>query len=135
MKVNEIVLAADDAAVLQTLFDTLEHLNRVDPAAEAMFEAIDGARIVDPAALPGDVVALDARVDYRELPSGPERSIALVLPERADAALGHVSVLSPVGRALLGRQKGTVSEAALPGGRRLRLKIVAVRPAGQALPS
>mgnify|MGYP006198199685 CR=1 FL=1 len=60
-------------------------------------------------------MALNARVRYRE-PDGTVREIMLVLPEAADVSTGRVSVLSPVGRALIGRSVGTECRVALPGG-------------------
>lgn len=133
---GELLLGASDAVALRTLLDTLEHLHRTDVAAEAMDELLDNARIVDDAHLPAGVVTLGTTVvEYQELPSGPTRTISLVLPEHADAAHGCVSALSPVGRALLGRRAGQSSEAVLPHGGRLALKILAVRPSGETVPS
>ena len=133
---GELLLGASDAAALRTLLDTLEHLNRTDAAAEAMDELIDGARIVDDASLPQDLVTLSTTVvEYRELPSGPIRTISLVLPEQANAAHGRVSTFSPVGRALLGRRVGQSTEAVLPNGARPMLMIVAVYPSAERAPS
>ncbi|HRO61508.1 MAG TPA: GreA/GreB family elongation factor [Burkholderiaceae bacterium] len=123
---GELLIRAGDAGELRRLLDTLEHLNRTDRAAEAMDELLESARIVEDRLLPEDIVTLDTLVEYRELPSGTTRAITLVLPHLADAAQGRVSVLSPVGRALLGRKPGQQSEAVLANEKRLRLDILTV---------
>ena len=123
---GELLIRAGDAGELRRLLDTLEHLNRTDRAAEAMDELLENARIVEDRLLPEDVVTLDTLVQYRELPSGPTREITLVLPQMADAAQGRVSVLSPVGRALLGRKPGQQTDAVLANDKRLRLDILTV---------
>jgi len=130
---GELLIRAGDAGELRKLLDTLEHLNRTDLAAEAMDELLESARIVEDRLLQDDVVTLDTLVEYRELPSGPTREITLVLPHLADAAHGRVSVLSPVGRALLGRKPGQQTEALLPNDRRLRLEILTVGAAAGQL--
>jgi len=76
---------------------------------------------------PPDVVRIYATVEYMELQSGLRRRVSIVPPAEADAASGRISLLSPVGRALLGRSVNQISEALLPDGRSLALKIESVR--------
>jgi hypothetical protein len=51
---------------------------------------------------------MNSKVTYRVEPGGERRSVILVHPIEADASIGRISVLSPVGRALLGRAPGSV---------------------------
>jgi len=69
---------------------------------------------------------MDSTVRYGELPDGETRTIVVVHPAKANAQAGHFSVLSPVGRALLGRKVGSVVQVQLPTGNILRAKILAV---------
>jgi len=59
--------------------------------------------------------------------------VVLVHPIESDAAAGRVSVLSPVGLALLGRRPGARVAAELPGDRRLALRILDTRRAPERL--
>jgi regulator of nucleoside diphosphate kinase len=58
--------------------------------------------------------------------------VTLVEPAAADAAAGRISVLSPIGLALIGRRRGAVSDALLPNGRRLTLRVLDAAPALEA---
>ncbi|MCL4798860.1 MAG: GreA/GreB family elongation factor [Burkholderiales bacterium] len=97
-----------------------------DDAAAALAATLAGARIVGVDDLPADVVAIGASVDYADA-DGRRRTVTLAFPAQADAGAGRVSVLSPVGRALLGRRVGAVATVLLPDGRRLPVRIVDVR--------
>lgn len=131
MNVQNIVISVDDARALAAMFNGTLH-----QATELLGEAFDGAEIVASEKLPKTVAALNAVVDYVELAKGAARSVMLVGPAEADPAAGRVSVLSPVGRALLGRTVGATSEIELPSGLALKLKIKSVKqgaPAGEPL--
>lgn len=120
---EHIIISSDDAKVLSDLLDgTLEQ------AAELLTEAFGGAEIVEPDRMPADIVRLNAPVEYLEVENDARRRVTLVPPQDADPTARRVSVLSPVGRALLGRKVGAVSEAELPNGQLLELKILAVHP-------
>ena len=78
-----------------------------------------------------EVVTMNSRVRYVDEHSGLCREIELVYPEDADAAAGKVSVLAPVGAALLGLEAGQAIDWKFPAGetRRLRVqKVLAPRP-------
>jgi transcription elongation factor GreA len=64
------------------------------------------AEIIDPSKLNHDKVAFGARVKVYDLDADEEKSFFLVGPEEADASNGKISVTSPVGRALIGKQVG-----------------------------
>lgn len=94
-----------------------------DDAAEALAEEIDRAEVVDPTALPPDVVSMNSTVRLCERASGREYELTLVYP---GDALGEncVSVLAPVGSALLGLAVGREIEWPLPGGRTARIQVL-----------
>jgi regulator of nucleoside diphosphate kinase len=64
-------------------------------------------------------------VTYVEQPSGVSRTLTLAYPADADLASRKLSVLSPIGRALIGRKRGDSLDVALPEGRSLVIRIVA----------
>lgn len=73
-----------------------------------------------------DTVRVGFTVTYEELPAGTRRRVTLVIPREADASAGRISVLSPVGRALLGRTKGHVVPVSLPMGREVSVRVLQV---------
>ena len=98
-----------------------------DQDAVAWLEAELGrAEVVPAAALPADVVCMNARVRYLDEDSGVVRDVLLVYPADADAPAGRISVLSPVGSALLGLSVGQGISWPMPHGRTRRLRVVAV---------
>lgn len=84
------------------------------------------SRVLERRALPSDNARLHSSVIYEELPSQLRRQVTLVSPRDADASAGRISVLSPVGRALLGHAKGGTVDVALPLGRRLLVRVIEV---------
>jgi regulator of nucleoside diphosphate kinase len=100
----KIVINADDLAHLESLGDGMTRRN---PAlADRFFEEIARARIVPPSKMPTDVISMGSSVTYRDESTGQEKSIILVYPEDADIAQMRVSVMTPIGVALLGLAEG-----------------------------
>ena len=87
-----------------------------------LMEDLDRANLVEPRDIPADVVTMNSRVQLRNLDSGTEMIFTLVYPTGADASQDKVSVLAPVGSAVLGYRVGDVIEWKVPAGKR-RLKI------------
>jgi regulator of nucleoside diphosphate kinase len=104
-----------------------QHLDGRDGAtAERLGAELDRAVVVDPARMPRDAVTIESRVTFEEERSGAVREVTLVYPSAADASAGRISVLAPVGAALLGLRTGDRIEWPLPDGRTARIRIRAV---------
>ena len=124
-KYHELVLSASDAEVLALMLGERRRQHAFETAAaDALADLLVEARLVPHEELPADRVAMNSRVLYREEPGGMRRAVVLVHPIEADAAIGRISVLSPVGLALLGRTPGAVVLADVPGDRTLTLRIL-----------
>ena len=83
--------------------------------------------------LSADVVALDREVTMIDLEDNSEETYRLVLPDQADVSRLRISVLAPIGAALLGYREGDQIEWPVPDGiRRLRIKRV-TRPTASAV--
>lgn len=80
-------------------------LERMPADAEGLLTELDRALIVPADAVPPGLVRMGSAARYR-LDDGTERSVTLVFPEDADIASGRVSVLTPIGTALLGLSAG-----------------------------
>jgi regulator of nucleoside diphosphate kinase len=128
--VNDIVFSTRDAEALARL---LANHRRSHPfeadGSDALADLMLDARFVPDEAMPDGYVGLHSRVTYAEERGTPLRAVVLVAPEDADAGMGRVSVLTPIGLALIGRRAGALTEAELPNGRTLKLRVLdAARP-------
>jgi regulator of nucleoside diphosphate kinase len=118
----DLLVSARDAEALASVVGDRNNSNE---AADALADLVMEARLVPDHELPENRVAMNSRVTYRD-GAGAERTVRLVHPREADASALRISVLSPVGRALLGRKRGSTIVAALPGGRTSKLHILDV---------
>ena len=73
--------------------------------------------------MPADVVTMNSRVVVKDLENGESSEYTLVFPEQANIEQGRLSVVSPIGTAILGYAKGDVITWQTPGGPR-QIKIV-----------
>jgi regulator of nucleoside diphosphate kinase len=87
---------------------------------------LERALLVATDAVPADLVVMDSVVGVLDLANGERREYTLVYPAEADLEAGRISVLAPLGTALLGYREGDEVEWLMPGGLR-RLRIVKVR--------
>jgi regulator of nucleoside diphosphate kinase len=90
---------------------------------------LDRAIVVPSATVPADVATMNSRVRYTDGNDGVQRTVSLVYPLHANATEGKVSVLAPVGTALLGLSTGQSIEWDFPDGpRRLTMEEVLHQP-------
>ncbi len=87
-------------------------------------QELDRAEIVEPGALPRDVITMNSEVRLRDLDSGDEKIYRLVFPSQTRGG-NSISILAPIGTALLGYRVGDVIEWRVPRGVR-RLKVLEV---------
>lgn len=110
----------------------IEIIEREDsPAAEALEAELDRADIVKTADFPKDVVAMNAAATFVDLDSGEETTIYLVYPQDADVSNKKISILSPIGTALIGLRIGDKIDWPLPNGKTRRLQVTSVTPPAQ----
>jgi regulator of nucleoside diphosphate kinase len=121
---SELLVSAHDAEALAPIVDRRRADRFEADAADALADVLRDARMVPHDRLSADRVAINSRVTYREEPRGEPRTVILVHPSDANATEGRISVLSPVGRALLGRKPGAVSSTGVPGGRAVTIRVL-----------
>ncbi len=120
-----IYLSQDD-------FDRLTDLLEAYPAGaggrrlEQLEEELARARVVPPDEIPKDVVTMNSRVVFEDEQTGEQREVTLVYPRDADIDAGRISVLVPVGTALLGLRVGQSIDWRLPSGQKHRYRVIAV---------
>ena len=118
-----IYLTVSDMERLMALVNGYRLQGREDGNLDLLEEELDRALVMDAGRrLPSNVVTLDSRVLVVDLDSGEERLFTLVLPSKANVDEGRISVLAPLGMAVLGYRAGEEIEWDVPGGRR-RLKV------------
>lgn len=88
------------------------------------------AEIVPGERIAADVVTVNSTVSFRDLAAGENHTVTLVYPPEASITQRRISILSPVGQALLGRRVGDTTTVAMPDGdpRRLRLLRLLYQP-------
>lgn len=121
MNSNELILSESDFARLRVL-----------AAGHDLSAELDRVIVIPEALMPLDVVGMHSRVRYLDERLGSRREVELVYPDEADAAQGRISVLAPVGSALLGLAAGDAIDWKYPDGKIHRLRVEQVLPRGSA---
>ena len=102
---------------------------RVVQYLEELDEELDRAEVVKPEKIPSDVITMNSTFHLSDLDSGEEVVYTLVFPAKADSVNGKISVLAPVGTAVLGYRVGDTVEWKVPGGlKRLKVREIIYQP-------
>ena len=119
-----LVLSRLDCDRLEALLDKPA---QAGPAFDALRDEIARAEVREPRDMPGDAITMNSTARFVDETSGQEREMTLVYPHDADGSPDKVSILAPVGSALLGLRAGQSIEWLLPGGRSTRLRVLEIR--------
>lgn len=117
-----LTISTHDARRLEALLQNMEP----GPAVTRLEHELVRAQLVEPSKMPPDIVTMNSRVRCVEEDSDRVHDLQLVYPPNADATAGRVSVLAPVGSALLGLSAGEAIEWPVPSGRTARLRVTEV---------
>ena len=123
---RSIIVADADMDRLSRLVRALKHsLFRDQQQLELLDQTLESAEVRFSARVPRDIIRMNSRVRVFDFDTRQKEIYTLVFPEDANFSRGMISVLAPLGIALLGRKRGDVIEARVPGGtRRLRVERV-----------
>lgn len=119
MKNLPIIICERDAARLRKLVDTR---GISDENIERLKNELGRARIVPEFELPPGVIAMNSTVELEDLEDGEIMTYTLVYPENADVESGRISILAPLGMAMLGFKVGDEFEWPVPAGT-LRVRV------------
>lgn len=119
-----------DYGRLSALVDAFQRRGR-EPFVGLLAEELDRAELVDPAAIPRDVVTMHSCVEFVD-DTGEARTATLVYPGEEDSRQGKVAVVTPVGSALLGLRAGATMAWRTLDGRTKRLSVLEVRDQPEA---
>lgn len=122
---SKILIGETDLARLRALLDA-SSTGRDDEALDALDAELARAVVLPPKDIPSHVVTMNSHVVFEEEETGKRREVTLVYPKDANANEGKISILAPVGSALLGLSVGQSIRWPLPGGKVKHYKIVEV---------
>ena len=124
-----IVITAFDHRRLRGLIDLLRDRQGDDATLDDLEHELELASIVEPREIPATVVTMNSTVEIEDLDSGEVRGFTVVFPGAAAVGTGHISVLAPIGTALLGAQVGDEVTWSTPGRtRRVRVERIVYQP-------
>ncbi|WP_112323026.1 nucleoside diphosphate kinase regulator [Oceanibium sediminis] len=120
----KIVINAKDLVHIEALAEGA--MQRNPELADRLLDEIGRARVVADAKMPKTVVGIGSTLTYVDETSGQERRVTLVYPEDADIARQRVSVMTPIGVALLGLSEGASFHWETRDGQRRMLTVTRV---------
>lgn len=124
-----LLISSYDKKRLMHLLSSLEGAREERPELEDLEHEIERGAEVRPQEVPPDVVTMNSSVRVTDLESGVASVYTIVFPGDADYEKGKISILAPLGTALLGYRTGDVVNWAVPRGvRRLRIDEIVYQP-------
>ena len=130
MKKPTIVITQADYERLSALLES-EFAKVISPIEylDDLRSELKNAQIVKPDKVPRNLVTMNSTVTLRDLETGEKETYTLVYPDQADIANDRLSVLAPVGTAILGQRVGDEIKWHVPSGwRRLKVQRVVLQP-------
>lgn len=118
-----IILTSQDLNRLERLLDALPADSF--PGKTELQTELDRAEVVEPQEVPPDVVTMNSKVRFA-FESGEEFCLTLVYPQDTDGSVERISILAPVGSALLGLSTGEHIAWPRPGGGMMKVRLVEV---------
>ena len=119
MENNKITLTKIDFLRLTNLINREKEINKRDQDnLLKLLEELNKAIIVAPEDIDNNVVTMNSEVKFTDLSSNKNIQMKIVYPKDADINKKNVSILAPIGTALLGYKKGDIVEWNVPGGKK-----------------
>lgn len=126
MTTRDIFITQYDLERLQNLIEAMsERDTGGKPYIEKLEEELERAHVLEADRIPSDVITMNSKVRLKDLDSGEELIYSIVFPGNADTRENAISVLAPIGTALLGYRENDTIEWQVPSGTR-RFKVLEV---------
>jgi regulator of nucleoside diphosphate kinase len=110
-------------------------MDRSPEVGDRLLQEIERAKVLPSAKMPPNVVNLGSQVTFRDNTAGREQTVILVMPKDANIAERRVSVLTPIGAALIGLSEGATIDWETRDGKSRELTVLRVAaspaPAGE----
>lgn len=128
MSDRNIYVTSDDRKRLQALLSRPTDAMDRDDVSDLVAE-VQRAVVVPASEIPPDVITMNSRARLLDLDQRTTLELTVVYPEDADFAAGRISVVAPIGAAMLGYRVGDEIEWVVPSGpRRLRVEAILYQP-------
>lgn len=130
MAPRKLYITENDKKRLEELVTAAKELGgQKKKDVELLVKELGRAAIVSSKDIPPDVVTMNSKVVLRDLDSAERMEYMLVFPNEANIGNGAISILAPIGTAILGYAKGDVVEWPVPSGmRRIRIESILYQP-------
>ena len=129
MKKRTIYLTEFDFERLSALIKGANRKNRDKLHLQELAEELQQGEVVSPTEIPKDVITMNSQVRLKDLDSGEEVIYWLVFPHAADINHQKISILAPIGTALIGYRAGDIIEWNVPAGlKRLKVEEILYQP-------
>jgi len=125
--IKELKVSKDCPVTCRGIFITQRNLKRLRalikiyngndaPHLEHLEDELDDAKVVEPKDIPSDIVTMNSVVRIKDLDTDEEKTFALVLPDKAKMSENRLSIMAPIGAALIGYREGDEIEWKIPSG-------------------
>lgn len=130
METRKIYITESDKSKLRGLFNTtIGFRDRDLKTIKDLLIEIERAEVINDSGSAKDVIMMNSAVIVKDLDSGKEFTYTLVYPEFANSSENKISILAPIGTALLGYKVGDIIEWEVPAGKRkLKVKKILSQP-------
>jgi regulator of nucleoside diphosphate kinase len=130
MESRDIYITDYDLTRLRELLQVgISFAERDRQSLETLQGELDRAHIVEPTAIPHDVVTMNSQVRLTDVETNEEQVYTLVFPSQANLEQRKLSVLAPIGTAILGYRVGDTVEWRVPAGiKKLRIEEILYQP-------
>lgn len=118
---DKLIITQDDFQKISALVKTTQR-----EIAEPLEEELDRAMVVANEDLPNDVVAMNTKVIFKDMDTGIESTATLVYPQDVKIEENKISILSPVGSALIGLRVGQPIQWSLPNRKNKKIVVLSV---------
>lgn len=126
---KDIIITQYDYVRLHDLLNKYAAANKNSATAKNLMSELTRAKRVDSKEIPADYVTMNSVIELKDLDEPGKLKFRLVFPNDADMEKGKMSVLAPVGTAVLGYREGDVVKWNVPaGGKKFRINKVIYQP-------
>lgn len=122
MNHSTLYITHEDNSKLRLLISSALYSASTNPALQKLRGELDRAAVIDLNAIPPGLVTMGSHVEFEDFATGEIEDYVITFPDRADVAQKRISILAPIGTALIGCREGDLISWSTPGGlRRLRI--------------
>jgi regulator of nucleoside diphosphate kinase len=126
---SALILTKDDYSLLLSYLKQWWQNKTLDRShAEALQQELKRAKVVDPIDMPADVVRLNSKVIIKTTDKDETMELTLVTPELANIKERKISIMAPIGTALIGFRKGQKVKWNVPAGKKTFTIVDVINP-------